>query len=365
MSAGVSQRERTTGHVHAAFLFGVNIPGGVWFRREQVESQLQRLAPALTVIDRVGDVDNLLVRSEESPEVLQRWLQEVLNVHGVVVIPLATLRKMLEVARGELQRLGLPAQRPFRATVDGLDWELGLVLASETLPERLAGDAGLFAPEPHARALRVLERRALLVQKRQAHDSGTRIMWGSAVIDPWRAHLERAGVSVACLTSRSLTRITDVVNVGETAEGATPRVAGAGPVYVAGPLFSDAERALNARVAEALDRAGYRVYLPQRDAPPATGSGYAARVFRANTEALARAGVVVAVCEGIQVDDGTAWEIGHAAARGIPVYGYRTDTRRAGGEERVNVMIEQSLAGLAASIDDLLALLARTPARPG
>jgi nucleoside 2-deoxyribosyltransferase len=35
-------------------------------------------------------------------------------------------------------------------------------------------------------------------------------------------------------------------------------------------------------------------------------------VFQANLAALAKAEAVVAVCEGAQVDDGTAWEIGYA-----------------------------------------------------
>jgi nucleoside 2-deoxyribosyltransferase len=129
--------------------------------------------------------------------------------------------------------------------------------------------------------------------------------------------------------------------------------------YVAGPLFSEAERALNARVARALSDAGFTVYLPQRDAPPANGDGYAARIYAANVEALRRADVVVAMCDGSQVDDGTAWEIGHAVARGIPVYACRTDGRRVSPEERVNLMIEQSVAGFATSIDELLALVTR------
>jgi nucleoside 2-deoxyribosyltransferase len=36
---------------------------------------------------------------------------------------------------------------------------------------------------------------------------------------------------------------------------------------------------------------------------------------------------MVAILDGSQVDDGTAWEIGYAYARGLPVWGLRTDFR--------------------------------------
>ncbi len=40
--------------------------------------------------------------------------------------------------------------------------------------------------------------------------------------------------------------------------------------------------------------------------------------------------VVVALLDGAQVDDGTAWEIGNAYATGKPIIGVRTDFRNAG-----------------------------------
>lgn len=36
-------------------------------------------------------------------------------------------------------------------------------------------------------------------------------------------------------------------------------------VYFAGPLFSEAERVFNLRLAEKLEAKGYQVFLPQRD----------------------------------------------------------------------------------------------------
>lgn len=67
----------------------------------------------------------------------------------------------------------------------------------------------------------------------------------------------------------------------------------------------------------------------------------------------------MAVCDGAQVDDGTAWEIGWAHARGIPVWGLRTDRRVSQQpDEPVNLMILESLRRLCTSVDELLAALA-------
>ena len=129
-------------------------------------------------------------------------------------------------------------------------------------------------------------------------------------------------------------------------------------VYLAGPLFTEAERAFNGTLAARLEAEGYTVYLPQRDAPETEGLERRRQIFRANISALGSVDAVVAVCDGPQVDDGTAWEVGYAASRGIPVYGLRTDprlTQRA--DEPINLMILESLRALLPSVEALLAAL--------
>lgn len=80
-------------------------------------------------------------------------------------------------------------------------------------------------------------------------------------------------------------------------------------LYLAAPLFTEAERAFNLVLARALEAEGHNVYLPQRDTPGAEAAGRTTAIFHANLEALAKAEAVVAVCDGPQVDDGTAWEV--------------------------------------------------------
>jgi nucleoside 2-deoxyribosyltransferase len=125
-------------------------------------------------------------------------------------------------------------------------------------------------------------------------------------------------------------------------------------LYIAAPLFTEAERAFNVVLTRALEAAGHDVYLPQRDTPPAEGAERTRSVFQANLAALAKAEAVIAVCDGPQVDDGTAWEVGYAHGRSIQVYGLRTDSRIGQqADERVNLMILESLSELSSTIEQL------------
>ena len=111
--------------------------------------------------------------------------------------------------------------------------------------------------------------------------------------------------------------------------------------YIAGPLFSDAERAFNLQLEAVCRAAGFETFLPQRDAPvlgPSNGKDVFGSELRANEDA----DVIVANLDGMDVDSGTAWEIGYAVARGKSIIGIRTDWRRFSPHERVNLMIEES-----------------------
>ena len=61
-----------------------------------------------------------------------------------------------------------------------------------------------------------------------------------------------------------------------------------------------------------------------------------------NVKGIDRADGVVAILDGVDVDSGTASEIGYAFARGIPIFGYRSDFRQAGDNEGsiVNLQVE-------------------------
>ena len=66
-----------------------------------------------------------------------------------------------------------------------------------------------------------------------------------------------------------------------------------------------------------------------------------------------------AMLDGAQVDDGTAWEIGYAYAKGIPVIGLRTDFRLCADSDGglVNAMIQGSVLCMCRSADEVLGVL--------
>lgn len=135
-------------------------------------------------------------------------------------------------------------------------------------------------------------------------------------------------------------------------------------IYQAGPLFTGAEKMWHKKFSARLEQAGHKVIWPgdlltDRQIADA-GANATGLIFEACRKGIERATCVVALLDGAQVDDGTAWEIGYAYAKGLPVYGIRTDFRRAGEtrHSRVNSMIEGCLSGMAATEDELLRLLA-------
>ncbi|KAF1078083.1 nucleoside 2-deoxyribosyltransferase [Methanogenium sp. MK-MG] len=115
-------------------------------------------------------------------------------------------------------------------------------------------------------------------------------------------------------------------------------------VYLAAPLFSEAELAYNRSVAALLREHFFAVHLPQEcgDSSAERSSDHTSDIFAENLAALAAADVVVAIIDGADADSGTAWEMGYTYAQGIPVIGLRTDFRQVGASERVNLMLEEA-----------------------
>jgi nucleoside 2-deoxyribosyltransferase len=130
--------------------------------------------------------------------------------------------------------------------------------------------------------------------------------------------------------------------------------------YLAAPLFSDAERAFNLVLRDLLADNGYQVYLPQ-ETERVEGTGRDQAIFESHISALEGAGCVVAVCDGADTDSGTAWEIGFAIAKGIPVIALSTDRRRPEGGRRVNLMIQESAEVVGTMEGVLTALRSRIP----
>ena len=76
-------------------------------------------------------------------------------------------------------------------------------------------------------------------------------------------------------------------------------------VYVAGPLFAEAERLWLDTLAARLREEGFDCFVPHENAPNSLED-----VYRVDAEGLRSANAVVAWVDGPMCDDGTACEIG-------------------------------------------------------
>ncbi len=115
-------------------------------------------------------------------------------------------------------------------------------------------------------------------------------------------------------------------------------------VYLAAPLFSEAELDFNRKLRDQIKAAGFKVFLPQEDSNNIKDEKTRQKIiFSKNEAAIKNSDIIIAVIDGIDIDSGTAWEIGYAYARGKPILGLRTDFRTLGIEGTVNLMIERSV----------------------
>ena len=129
-------------------------------------------------------------------------------------------------------------------------------------------------------------------------------------------------------------------------------------IYQAGPLFSEAERAWHKKFKAKLEAEGYDVLWPG-DLFAAGEKVTARQIMEADRDALLSCDAVAALLDGPQVDDGTAWEIGYAYAKGLPIVGIRTDFRLCSdsGDGKVNAMIQGSVIAMCGSTDEALDFL--------
>lgn len=130
-------------------------------------------------------------------------------------------------------------------------------------------------------------------------------------------------------------------------------------IYLAGPLFSHAELEYNRKLRDLLLNKDFSVFLPQEDAEDTTDEREKQNqecIFKKCVESIDSSDIVIAVLDGVDVDSGTAWEIGYAYAKEKPVIGLRTDFRSL-SDGIVNLMVEMAIVALARDEDELLKIM--------
>lgn len=125
-------------------------------------------------------------------------------------------------------------------------------------------------------------------------------------------------------------------------------------IYFAAPLFTNAELLYNEDLKKKIEALGVEVLFPQEFCLNISSPNV---IFSRCRDNVDKADFVVAMLDGTQVDDGTAWEIAYAYAKGKSVVGLRTDSRQSGdckGATTVNCMIHCSCMSIVYSEKRLL-----------
>jgi nucleoside 2-deoxyribosyltransferase len=142
-------------------------------------------------------------------------------------------------------------------------------------------------------------------------------------------------------------------------------------IYFAGPLFSEAEKRFNRRLASRLEEAGFSVFLPQRDGverdkPPYDRMSRTERSrarFELDKSKILEADVFLFVLDGRVPDEGACVELGIAHCqkaldrREKLLVGLHTDTRAAFLDSHLNPMVRVPLDYIAEDEGTLLQIL--------
>ena len=109
-------------------------------------------------------------------------------------------------------------------------------------------------------------------------------------------------------------------------------------IYFANALFSQAELNYNVQLAAKIRQLDQTIdlYLPQENDSINNKQAYAdsKMIAQADTEKLLASDLMVAVLDGLSIDNGVASEIGVAYAKEIPIIGLYTDTRQQGSSNQ-------------------------------
>ncbi len=128
-------------------------------------------------------------------------------------------------------------------------------------------------------------------------------------------------------------------------------------VYVAGKLSTEEERERLTTIASLCEEEGFDTFLPHRDVGIFSERTDPKTIFEGDIiQGLAGVDLVVASLDGLHVGAGTAWELGYAYAKNIPMVGIKTDERVEEAIEYLSPIIVSSLP-VVTSLEELRAFL--------
>jgi nucleoside 2-deoxyribosyltransferase len=107
-------------------------------------------------------------------------------------------------------------------------------------------------------------------------------------------------------------------------------------IYLAAPLFSEAEKNFNLAIAKLIleNCPDVKMFLPQ-----AIAYKNSQQIFEDCQKGVASSNIILAVMDGADADSGTCWECGYAYALKKPIILLRTDIRNSGDSGGFNAML--------------------------
>jgi nucleoside 2-deoxyribosyltransferase len=136
-------------------------------------------------------------------------------------------------------------------------------------------------------------------------------------------------------------------------------------IYIAGPMFSEAERNYNEKISRILKGKGYETFLPQRDASDvdellSSGMDWDEinqRIFDEDIEGIRNSDIVLFVMDGRVPDDGACVEIGYAYALGKECIGLKTDPRSFMSDYDNSMIVGALKNRIARNMDELFSMI--------
>lgn len=113
--------------------------------------------------------------------------------------------------------------------------------------------------------------------------------------------------------------------------------------YIAGPLLTEENQKKLEQIDKICKELGINTFLPHRDVGVYQTGQDSKPFFKADKEPLDSCDIIIAVLDWKGIGSGTAWEIGYAYAKNIPIIGLVEDKSSLTRQERMCVMCYNSV----------------------
>ena len=110
-------------------------------------------------------------------------------------------------------------------------------------------------------------------------------------------------------------------------------------VYIAGPLCSEGERKFLEKIDEICKKLGFETFLPHRDCGLWKSMKDVKKIAEGDLKGFEDCDLVIANLNGFNVGAGTAWEMGYAFSKNIPVIALKTDRKIKESIEEISAII--------------------------